>query len=205
MIRLLYGTTNPAKLTAMRDHISPLGIDLIGLEDLEGAIPQVAENGSTPLENARMKAHAYYEHYRMPVFSCDSGLYLEGLPKELQPGIHVRTVSGKYLSDEEMLSYYSGLAKAYGDLTARYVNAICLVLDAEHIYESMDESLASEKFILTAIPYPGSVRKGFPLDSLSKEIASGKYYYELNHDNADALVHYPGFVEFFRTHMRYFL
>lgn len=204
MIRLLYGTTNPAKLTAMRDHIGPLGIELIGLREMEGEIPQVAENGSTPLENARIKAHAYYRHYGIPVFSCDSGLYLEGLPAKLQPGVHVRTVKGKYLSDEEMLSYYSGLAKTYGDLTARYMNAICLIRDPGHSYEAMDESLASHKFILTASPYPKPIRKGFPLDNLSRDIASGRYYYELNHDNADALVHYQGFVEFFRTHMKYF-
>ena len=39
-----------------------------------------------PLENARQKALAYYRICGQPVFSQDSGLYIEGLPKERQPG-----------------------------------------------------------------------------------------------------------------------
>lgn len=46
-----------------------------------------------------------------PVFSCDSGLYFDNVPDEIQPGVHVRTINGKYLSDEEMLAYYTGLGK----------------------------------------------------------------------------------------------
>ena len=200
MITLLYGTTNPAKLSSMRTNLEPLGIHLLGLKDLPGEIPEVIEDGNSPLENARRKAHAYYEHYKMPVFSCDSGLYLEGLPEELQPGIHVRTFSGKYLNDDEMLAYYSGLALKYGDITARYQNAICLIMDEEHIYESMDENLASNRFLLTAKPYP-YIRPGFPLDSLSKDVATGKYYYELHENDADDLVGYDGFADFFRTNL----
>ncbi len=197
MMTLLYGTTNPAKLSAMRNCLKPLGIHLLGLKDLPGEIPEAIEDGNSQLENAKCKARVYYEHYKMPVFSCDSGLYLEGLPEELQPGIHVRTFSGKYLSDEEMLAYYSGLALKYGDITARYRNAICLIMDETHIYESMDESLASKRFLITAKPYP-YLHPGFPLDSISKEIASGKYYYELQENNADDLVGYEGFQDFFR-------
>ena len=103
-----------------------------------------AETGSTPLENARIKALAYYRAFDMPVFSCDSGLYFDNVPDELQPGVHVRNVNGKCLSDDEMVEYYSGLAKKYGNLTARYRNAICFVQDEEHIYESMAPSMASD-------------------------------------------------------------
>lgn len=53
---------------------------------------QIVLNGNTPLENARMKALAYYETFRIPVFSCDSGLYFDNVPDEVQPGIHVRNV-----------------------------------------------------------------------------------------------------------------
>ena len=76
----------------------------------------VNENGNTPLENAEIKARAYFETFHMPVFSCDSGLYFDELKDEEQPGIHVRRVNGKELSDEEMTEYYASLAKKYGDL-----------------------------------------------------------------------------------------
>ncbi len=51
-----------------------MGIEVLGLRDLGGPIPQVEEDGQTPLENARQKALAYYQAFQIPVFSCDSGL-----------------------------------------------------------------------------------------------------------------------------------
>ena len=196
-MKLLYGTGNPAKLEAMRRRLSGLGLELIGLNNMECEIPDVKEDGNSPLENARKKAQAYYEAFHMPVFSCDSGLYFEGVPENIQPGVHVRTVDGKYLTDEEMLEYYSSLAKKYGNLKARYHNAICLVLDEEHIYEAMDESLASESFLITSVPYSGIRHKGFPLDALSVDIATGNYFYEMSERKADQIAVEDGFLHFF--------
>lgn len=57
------------------------------------------------------------------------------------------------------LLYGTGnLAKKYGDLVARYKNAICFVRDPEHIYEAMEPSMESEKFILTDRPH-STIRK----------------------------------------------
>ena len=196
-IRLLYGTGNPAKLNAMKKRLSGLGITLIGLKDLGGEIPEVAEDGKTPLENARKKAVAYFEAFRIPVFSCDSGLYIDGVPENEQPGVYVRRVNGKVLSDEQMIVHYSSLAKKYGNPTARYRNAICFVADEKHIYEAMEPSMGSSAFILTSKPYP-VMKKGFPLDSLSVDIKTGKYYYELTGNELDRLAVEDGFAEFFR-------
>ncbi len=152
-MKLLYGTGNPAKLSAMKSRLEQLDIELIGLNDLgaEGKnIPEVVEDGNTPLENARLKALAYYKAFQIPVFSCDSGLYFDNVPKEVQPGVHVRNINGKCLSDDEMIEYYSGLAKRYGNLVARYKNAICFVMDEKHTYEAMEPSMESEKFILVS-------------------------------------------------------
>lgn len=197
-MELLFATSNPAKYTAMRDALQPLGIHLLSLRDME-QVPMAPEEGGSPLENARQKALFYYDHYGIPLFSCDSGLYLENLPQELQPGLHVRSPQGVYLDDQAMLDYYGGLAARYGDITARYHNAICLVLDWEHIYESMDESLASNRFLITARPHEIR-RQGFPLDSISKKLDTGEYYYDVNAHDADDLVDYEGFVDFFRRH-----
>lgn len=201
-MRILYGTGNPAKLSAMKKRLESLDIEVIGLEELhEGIpIPDVPENGETPLENARQKATAYYQAFRMPVFSCDSGLYFDGVPKEDQPGVHVRNIRGKCLTDEEMIAYYAGLAVKYGDLTASYRNAICLVMDQEHIYEAMEPSMGSEKFIITSRPHPTiKHKKGFPLDSLSVDIKTGKYYYDLQEERLEQVAVEDGFLEFFRN------
>ncbi len=205
-MKLLYGTGNSAKLESMRRALADLPveeevIEILSLKDMGREAPVVPETGNSPLENARQKALAYYDFYQMPVFSCDSGLYFEGLPDEVQPGVHVRTVNGKYLNDEEMLEYYTGLAKKYGNLKARYHNAICLVVDREHVYECMDESLMSKAFLITANPYSKVLHKGFPIDSLSVDIATGKYFYELGEDELNRLAMGDGFVEFFRKFM----
>lgn len=199
-MRLLYGTGNPAKLSVMRKRLQSLGIEVMGLRDLDCEIPSVPEDGQTPLENARQKAVAYYQAFHIPVFSCDSGLYFDNVPDEVQPGVHVRTVNGKYLTDGEMLTYYSGLARKYGDLTAVYKNAICLVIDEEHIYEAMKSSMESERFVLTEKPHMIQ-KQGFPLDSLSIDIKSGKYYYDLPEEALDEVAVEDGFLEFFRDFM----
>ena len=178
-MKLLYGTTNKAKITVMENAVKSLGVELIGLTDLNCEIPVIVENGKTPLENAEIKAKAYYEAFHMPVFSCDSGLYFEELEEEEQPGIHVRRVNGRELSDEEMTEYYGSLARAHGGkLTGRYRNAIYFILDENLHYSSMDISIATEPFILVSEPHPQKV-EGFPLDRLSKDIKTGEYYYDL--------------------------
>ena len=201
-MKLLYGTGNLAKLSAMRNRLEQLDIELIGLNDLraEGKIiPEVIEDGNTPLENARLKAMAYYEAFQIPIFSCDSGLYFDNVPDEVQPGVHVRNVNGKCLSDDEMIDYYSGLVKVYGNLVARYRNAICFVMDDAHIYEAMEPSMESEKFILTDKPHSTIRKEGFPLDSISLDIKTNKYYYDLPEDKLEQVAVEDGFLEFFKN------
>lgn len=197
-MKLLYGTGNPAKLESMRQRLAGLHFEILGLKDMDREAPHVPENGSTPLENARQKALAYYNFFGIPVFSCDTGLYFEGVPEEIQPGVHVRTVKGRYLTDQEMLDYYRSLAKKYGGLKAQYRNAICLVWDASHIYESMDESL-SRHFLLTAEPHSKIRHRGFPLDSLSVDLKTGKYFYDLEKEQLSQTEVPDGFLPFFRT------
>lgn len=199
--RLLYGTGNLAKVEAMRRRLKPLGLELMGLKDMEGEIPVVEEDGATPLENAKKKAVAYYQTFRIPVFSCDSGLYIEGFSEEEQPGVHVRTVKGKYLTDAEMLEHYAGMARRYGNLKARYRNAICLVLDEVHIYSAMEASMESKPFLIVSRPHSAVRNPGFPLDSLSVDIQTGKYFYELEPEAADQVAVEDGFLEFFRKYL----
>lgn len=179
-MKILYGTTNKAKLQAMRLALETFDIELVGLGDIDSELPGINENGKTPLENAEIKAKAYYEAFHMPVFSCDSGLYFEELQEDEQPGLRVRRRNGKELTDDEMIQYYASLAKKHGGrITGRYRNAIYFILDEEHHYSSMGMSIATEPFILVTEPHPKRV-EGFPLDSLSVDIETGKYYYDLD-------------------------
>lgn len=197
-MKLLFGTGNPAKLEVVKRRLEPLGIELIGLKDLDKEIPNVVENGATPLENAEKKAKAYYKAFHMPVFSCDSGLYIDNIPDSEQPGVHVRTVNGKYLTDDEMLEHYIKMAVKYGDLVARYRNAICLYLGKDMIYSAMDKDMESEPFIITSTPHSNIRKEGFPIDSISIDIKTGKYYYDLTEEELDQVAVEDGFIRFFQ-------
>ena len=187
-MRILYGTTNGAKLQAMRRAVEPIGIEIVGLRDMQGEIPKVQECGRTPLDNAEIKAKAYYKAFRMPVFSCDSGLYFRELREEEQPGIYVRRVNGEELTDEAMIAHYASLAAQHGGrMTGQYRNGIYFVLDDQHHFSSMDLSIATEPFLLTSVPHPKRVQ-GFPIDALSVDIASGQYYYDMEEQELAASV-----------------
>ena len=54
-ITLHYGTGNPAKLASMREYLSGTGVTLLGLKDMPSEPPEVCENGSSPLDNARIQ------------------------------------------------------------------------------------------------------------------------------------------------------
>lgn len=197
MTTFIYGTKNPAKLQSMKNCLAPLNIQIVGLNEIGADIPDVGENGSTPLENARIKALAYYAALKRPVFACDSGLYIDGLPEEKQPGIHVRIVGGKRLNDDEMVEHYAGIANALGGkAVARYKNAICLVMGESEIYEHFGDDISGDEFCLVDKPHEKRI-DGFPLDCISVHIETGEYYYWHDRDN-DAGMMFKGFQAFFR-------
>ena len=196
LMKLIYGTTNKAKLNFMKRHTEPLGINILSLDEVNAPKLDIDECGNTPIENAKIKALAYYNALQKPVFSCDSGLYIDGLDEKRQPGVNVRSVDGCYLNDDEAIAYFSSLADEFGgSLTARYHHAIFLVLDKSKIYEQTD--INSEKFFIISKPHEKR-NEGFPIDSLSIHIESGKYYYDLE-DYAKKLAEgNDGFTEFFK-------
>ncbi|MDF2923468.1 MAG: hypothetical protein K0R57_2382 [Paenibacillaceae bacterium] len=183
-MQLLYGTGNPAKIKHMKEMLHGIEVEIIGLKDTGIQFDEIDESGNHPLENAKIKALAYYRKAGLPVFSCDSGLYIEGLEQDRQPGVHVRRVHGKVLNDEEMIAYYTSIAAEFGGtVKARYRNAICLVMDEEHTYEYDGDDIATSYFLLAAQVHPNR-DPGFPLDSISLELQSGAYYMDIKDSNS---------------------
>jgi 8-oxo-dGTP diphosphatase len=196
-MKLIYGTTNKAKIEFMKKRVEPLGIELLSLEDVNAPKLRIDENGNSPLENAKIKALAYYEALKMPLFSCDSGLYIDGLDDARQPGINVRGLHD-HMNDDDTRAYYSSLAAEFGGkMTARYKNAICLILDETRIYEYIGDDIASEPFWLVSKPHEKR-NEGFPLDCISVHIESGKYYYDIDGYGEKYLEADNGFTAFFK-------
>lgn len=196
-MNLIYGTNNPSKLESMIKALDGLDLSIIGFQALGIKIKDAWETGKDPLSNATQKALFYHNQIKQSVFSCDSGLYFEGVDENDQPGVLIRRINGKALTDMEMIVYYSNLAAKYGGkLTAYYKNSICLVMDENNIYKYDGEDIYSEKFYIVNKPHPSS-REGFPLDSLSVEMESMKYYYDLDNTKSESLGVIHGFRNFF--------
>ena len=200
---MIYGTTNKAKVEFMRRRVGGLGIALLSLSEVGAPTMRIEENGKDPLDNARIKALAYHGALKAPVFSCDSGLYIEGLDEGRQPGINIRGPNDR-MDDDEALRHYSALAAELGgSMVARYRNAICLVLGDGRVHEHMGEDIASERFLIVSKPHEKGVEaKGFPLDCLSVHMGSGKYYYDIDGYSDKYLNVHDGFAAFFRRALK---
>lgn len=177
-MKLFYGTGNQSKLRNMRAILAGMPIELITPADLGIRLPAVEETGATPLENAVLKAETYHAVSGLPSFSLDSGLYLEGVPAELQPGPYVRRVKGRELSDEEFIAYYQQLAHQYGGrLKARFINGLCVVLNDQQRKEAAGPQVSTDWFWIVETPHPTRL-KGFPMDSIAVDPQTGRYWVE---------------------------
>lgn len=60
--------------------------------------------------------------------------------------------------------------------------------------------MESEPFIITSRPHMMR-KRGFPIDSLSIDIKTGKYYYDLEKGELEQLAVEDGFLDFFRKYL----
>lgn len=177
-MKVLIGTTNPSKVNRFAYLLSGHEIEFLTLKDLN-ITDEPAETGRTPEENAIMKARFYGEYFDL-VICNDSGLYFEELAiaDERQPGLNIRTpMHMPRLSDEEMITYYSGLiSELGGKVSAYYLDGIA-VYNHGTIDSFMDSDLAKTSGSFYMIDQASPKRfEGWPLDSLSINKKTGNYF-----------------------------
>ena len=93
-MKILFATTNPAKVKRYADKLKEKNIEVLTIKDL-GINLKPEETGKNAIENAYIKAKAYYDETKITTIGMDNNLYIEELPEEKQPGTHVRRVHGK--------------------------------------------------------------------------------------------------------------
>lgn len=183
-MNILVGTTNRNKVRSVQRYLQAYDVQLVTPQDLQLHV-RIEGDGATPIENARIKALAYYRSARIPTVAFDSGLYFLDLKEDdpLQPKTHVRRVQGRELNDEEMISYYRRIAADYGGrLLSAYRNGVCVVYDEQHIYTYMEDMETARDFAFYLCDTPHEQRTpGWPLDSISIDEKTMKYF----HDMAD--------------------
>ena len=177
MKTILVGTTNPSKAAYFKDLLGDCRAEFVTLADL-GITDEPEESGSTPEENARIKA-AFYGKYADYVVCADSGLYFDALDLSdpRQPGLHIRTPNGgTRLDDDQMIEYYAQLAKSLGGKAlAYYLDGAAVFANGSVFgFQATREEAKSWAFYLTDVPCKWR-REGWPLDSLSLEM-DGHYF-----------------------------
>ena len=113
--------------------------------------------------------------------AMDDNLYLENVPEDKQPGMYVRRVNGKRLSDEEMIEYYSNLAKEYGKdgkITCRWVYGMAIVFNGkENTY-----TWSKDDFYLVDKP-TNKIDPGYPLNTISINKKFNKYFTDITEED----------------------
>lgn len=177
-MKILFATTNPAKVKKYKSALEEKGIDLITINDLDFKL-DINENGKNAIENAFIKAKSYYDATNIITIGMDNNLFIENLPDEKQPGTHVRRINGKYLNDDQMIEYYTNLVKEHGGkLSAKWVYGIV-------IYNGKDsKNFTWSKSHFYLVDKPSKKRNpGYPLDSISIMPECNKYFVDLTEDD----------------------
>lgn len=176
-MKVLFATTNPAKVGKYKKALEEKGIELITIKDLDFKL-NINENGKDAIENAYIKAKAYYDATGIITIGMDNNLFIEELPDDKQPGTHVRRVNGKELTDDEMIVYYTNLVKRYGGkLTAKWVYGM-VICDNNGV-----ENYSWTKDHFYFVDNPCEKRnQGYPLDSISIVPEFNKYLVELTEE-----------------------
>ena len=197
-INLFYATENRSKLHNMVYRLRDYPIRVICPEDQNLHIT-IEENGKTAVENAILKASRYYEAVKMPTIAGDTGMTISGISEEDQPGLYVRRVHGRVLSDDEMIDYYADLAaKAEGPCYLHYFTGIALITGDGTFTMELKE------IPLRLSPVPNKNRKhwGNPLDVITL-LEDGRYINDLSDEERTALgkAGEDAFTEFIVNHL----
>ena len=182
MKKILFATGNETKSKRFSKGLEKESVELISLKDININL-EINENGKNAIENALIKARAYYNKAKMITMAMDDSLYIEDIPEELQPGLFVRRINGKRLNDEEMIKYYSGLAKKYGKngkLTARWVYGLAIIKDEKEMTFTWNK----EDFYIVSNPSE-KIDPGYPLNTISINKKLNKYFTEMTYEDKE--------------------
>jgi inosine/xanthosine triphosphate pyrophosphatase family protein len=184
MKKILFATENESKSKRFKEGLLENNIEIITINDIEQKI-NVEENGKDAIENAIIKARAYSSITDLPVLAMDDNLYIDDIPDDKQPGMFVRRVNGKRLNDEEMIDYYSNLARVYGNngkLTCRWVYGIAVICNGvEKTY-----TWSKEDFYIVDKP-SDKMNPGYPLNTISINKKLNKYFTDITDDDKKSI------------------
>lgn len=181
---LLIATTNPAKFAEYRLLLRDFELEVVSLRDvnIDGEAP---ENGATFAENARLKAHFYFDRAGIPTLADDGGLEVDALGGA--PGVQSHRWLGDDADDrmlaEEIVRRMDGIKPPLR--SARLRAAAALVFSAGGARRERVVEAAFEGTIAEAC-YP-RIQLGFPYRAVLLVPGRGCYLAELSEEEAALL------------------
>ena len=200
MKQIIFATSNESKSKRFSKGLKELGIEVLSLKVINIKL-DVEENGSTAIENALIKARECYRLTKKPCMGMDDTLYIQGVPEDRQPGLFVRRVNGKSLTDEEALDYYTNLVKEYGKdgkINCKWIYGLAVINEkgeeATYIWSKDNFYMVSSK--------SDKINPGYPLNSISKYKKLDKYFTDVTLDDIKILNNNEDdVVDFIATHI----
>ncbi len=108
---LLVATHNQGKLEEITALLEPFGITVTGSAD--HGLPEPVEDGTSFVENARIKAHAAAKATGLPALSDDSGIEIDGL--DGAPGVY----TADWAETGNGRDFVMAMTRAHDELVAR--------------------------------------------------------------------------------------
>lgn len=122
---LVLATGNPGKVNELANMLSPLSINVVPQSDFN--VSDVAETGSTFVENAIIKARHAAKITGMPAIADDSGLEVDSLNGA--PGVYSARFAGEGASDQDNINK---LLTELADNTNRSARFWCVLVLMRH-------------------------------------------------------------------------
>jgi thioredoxin reductase len=178
--QVIFATHNPSKVERVKNYINLPGLEITN----PTKVLEVPETGDNELQNAGLKAKAYWDEFQIPAFALDTGLYFEGVTEEEQPRQNVQGIAGVLESDDDetrytkMIDWYSSLAKKY--ITTDKPTLSGYWLDVYVLYDGANYMYKGAKRPIELTPEVHSKDVHFPVASLYK--VGDKFYHDLTEE-----------------------
>ncbi|MFT6155071.1 MAG: XTP/dITP diphosphohydrolase [Bermanella sp.] len=125
--KIVLATGNKGKVKELARMLSGLGIEVLPQSEFD--VTEVAETGSTFVENAIIKARHAAKHTGLPAIADDSGLAVDALGGA--PGVYSARYSGEHATDQSNITKLLG-TMADVPTDKRQAKFLCVLVYMRH-------------------------------------------------------------------------
>lgn len=195
MSTIRVATTNQGKLREFREILTPLGYNVLGMDDFPGL--EIIEDGNTFEANAIIKAQTIMEKTGVPAIADDSGIEVDALNGA--PGIYSARYAGVQgpnqdsANNAKLLDALSQVPES--ERTARFVCALAYCVPNQ-------EPLVFRGTFEGSIGYENRGDNGFGYDSVFIVQNDTRTSAELSPDEKNAISHRGHALQSFLKHLK---